>query len=341
MRIMPIPIIVLGAGASHDYTHYGNPPPLTDHLVNEKYLDLDIISEYREASYLISELAPQIITQNKSFEKILSSIMKSSGQHMHRKHQFIGLQFYLRDYFEKLSNNFQNINNYRTLISKINDHSNGQAHLATFNYDTLLERSIGYDRFQSSSSYINTHPYVTKLHGSHDWAFSGSKNSDRIIDEIHPVTTAYEYFKRDPNYINSIRNKGTDPYHISEISGSSERHNIFKLPAIAIPIIDKQEFLCPSRHIEMLKRNMEQTDRILVIGWKAGDSNFLDLIKDHLKEDALLTVVSKKTETAREIVDKLKEIKNFSKTEYYGGGFAEFASSSYCENFFTQEVKLV
>ena len=162
-----------------------------------------------------------------------------------------------------------------------------------------------------------------------------------LIDEIHPVTTAYEYFKRDPNYINSIRNKGTDPYHISEISGSSERHNIFKLPAIAIPIIDKQEFLCPSRHIEMLKRNMEQTDRILVIGWKAGDSNFLDLIKDHLKEDALLTVVSKKTETAREIVDKLKEIKNFSKTEYYGGGFAEFASSSYCENFFTQEVKLV
>ena len=338
---MPIPIIVLGAGASHDYTHYGTPPPLTDHLINERYLDVDIIKKYKEASDLISELAPQVITQKKSFENLLTSIMKNTGQHVHRKTQFIGLQFYLRDYFEKLSNNFHDINNYRTLISKINDHSNGQAHLATFNYDTLLERSIGYDRFQSSSSYINTHPYVTKLHGSHEWAFIGSKNSNRIIDEIHPVTTAYEYFKRDPNYINSIRNKGTNPYHINEIGGHSESHNIFQLPAIAIPIIDKQEFLCHNHHIEILKRNMEQADRMLVIGWKAGDSNFLDIIKDYLKEDALLTVVSKKIETAKEIVDKLKQIKNFSKAEYYGDGFAKFVSSSYCENFFTQEVGLV
>lgn len=336
---MAIPIIVLGAGASHNYSHYGTPPPLTNHLVDSEFLDLDIVKKYTEAASLFSEIAPQVIEQKKSFEEVLTLIKKDLGHHAHRRQQFVALQFYLKDYFEKLSGNFQNINNYRTLISKIHDYSNGQACLVTFNYDTLLEQSIGYDRFDSLRSYIDTSPHVVKLHGSHDWVYIGQKNSLTVDEEYFPIKSSFDYLKTNPDYLDNIRERGANPFHIRELSRSSEYGKVIQFPAIAVPVTDKQNFLCPINHIELLRRNLGQTDRLLVIGWKAGDSDFTQFIKDYLNPKALLTVVSGTIESAEEISKRLNEIKTFASSRAYGGGFSGFVSSDYCQEFFTRNIE--
>lgn len=342
---MANPLIIFGAGASHGYSPYGNPPPLTDDLVDPRFLDSDMIrsKKYRhEVASLLSEIAPQVVGKNKTFEDALTSIKKEMGHHSHRTDQLVGLQFYLKDYFEKISGSFQDINHYRTLLSKISDYNGGQACLVTFNYDTLLEQSIGRERFKSMRSYIDANPCVIKLHGSHDWAHIAKKNM--VIDtEFSQIKDSVDFLKSDPNYIDRVRSKpsiGNNVFHKDEIAKSGEGNNIFVLPAIAIPLFEKRDFLCPIQHFDALWKNIAQADRVLVIGWKAGDTNLIDAMRSYLKENTALTVVSQKIETAKEIAHKLfSEVGKFSSDyKYFGGGFAEFAPSENCNKFFTDEL---
>lgn len=53
-------------------------------------------------------------------------------------------------------------------------------------------------------------------------------------------------------------------------------------PAIAIPVEKKQTFQCPQHMIDELTALLPKVTKIFVIGWRATEDHFLELLYKHL-----------------------------------------------------------
>jgi hypothetical protein len=56
------------------------------------------------------------------------------------------------------------------------------------------------------------------------------------------------------------------------------------LPAIAIPMQDKTwgTFECPARQIATLGQLLKSVTKVLMIGWRAREAHFLQMLRDNL-----------------------------------------------------------
>ena len=68
------------------------------------------------------------------------------------------------------------------------------------------------------------------------------------------------------------------------------------LPALAVPLRTKATFVCPPDHIEKLRSELSKVDRIVSVGWKAGEPHFLDLL-GVIEGPARLIVVNRSAES--------------------------------------------
>ena len=70
------PLIIFGAGASHDYSPLGGTTiaPLTNDLVADNFLHTDLLEKYRGAGDLLSDAINQVRNRNKSFEVVLTEM---------------------------------------------------------------------------------------------------------------------------------------------------------------------------------------------------------------------------------------------------------------------------
>src|SRR5947209_5958942 len=57
---------------------------------------------------------------------------------------------------------------------------------------------------------------------------------------------------------------------------------LVRFPAIAIPVDQKNEFECPSPHLEALNDVLPQASKVLVVGWRGTEQHFLRILKDKL-----------------------------------------------------------
>lgn len=328
---MAYPLIILGAGASHDYTdHQFEKSPLTNELVNDVFLDTEISDKYREANDIFSEIRPMVIKQKKSLEECLRAMKDEVEQYPERKIQLISLQFYLRDFFEKISSRCKSVNNYRALINRIKRYNQSKACVVNFNYDTLFEKSFDDIDWNDMNSYVRGPLKLIKLHGSHDWAYVGK--SDREKFRFLNITNPYEYLKEYPDHISNLQKNNTHPYHVEQL----KRGGMFKFPAIAMPLPEKQNYICPSQHIDSLKRAFNEIDRILIIGWAGKDQRLLDLIKENISKKVFITIVLGKKGSSKPIKEKFQSIRNFS-CRQFNGGFTDFVASNDCEKFFKKQ----
>ncbi len=298
---MGYPLIILGAGASHDYSPYGQKPPLTKDLVQEIYIDKELLVQYPEVSNLISTLWTGVNRDKKSFEVILDEIQQQSQNNPNRKIQIVILQIYLQELFGKISANFQKVNHYKTIQGRISDCFSGGACVVSFNYDTLFENSIIGNPFNKIRSYINGPIELIKPHGSHDWRYV------RRLDswDFDEYKNAYSFLKQNPGYFEeSSRGEYMTPYHYEE---ANKRPEFLHLPALAVPLPNKQKWICPETHIQRLKQALEKIDRILIIGWRAADSNLLDLIATHVNKNVRAWIVSGTNESASEIASNISK----------------------------------
>lgn len=98
--------------------------------------------------------------------------------------------------------------------------------------------------------------------------------------------------------------------------------------------MEKQDFICPKHHIELLKEQLGEVDRILIIGWSAKDPAFIELIEKNLKNLSKVAIVAGSAKWANEVKDRLQHLQNL-KFEITSFGFSDFvANSSYCKTFF-------
>ena len=197
--------------------------------------------------------------------------------------------------------------------------NNGQANIVSFNYDTLFESSIGMDIWQTMDSYIKNNIKLIKVHGSHNWIYIQSKS---LIFGPDADLSDYDFYIKNPDFLDNIRSRQKDvsPYTLAYINKLKDQGREFmKFPAIAIPLPDKSTFVCPQVHLQELAAALKSADRVLIIGWKAGDKHFLDFMKECLSKDVPITVVSSSKRSAEEII--LNRLSDFSCKAASDGGF--------------------
>lgn len=348
MKNKPV-IIILGAGASHDYIDEGivpmtlSPwkPPLTDQIFGSSQ-HTEIIDHFPEATNLVSG-ARLNISKDNTLESYIQKVSEKSKTVEGRQRQLIAFRFYLQNLFEMISEKYyQHGNNHGELVNQILDREGGgTACVVTFNYDTLFEKSV--DNVLSTKnlySYIDGEIKVIKPHGSHNWAHV---ISTKFLDDQEEIDDlgAYKFLMRNPSFIS-----GQDPSKVFVKLIEKMKENKYQYhdpknprlalhiyPAIAIPTTSKHEFVLPEDHLNTLVECLKETDRILVIGWKAGDNNLLGLMEDNINRAVHVTAVS--PNDPESILNNMYTAKvPIGSFKHFKMTYTEFMKSNEAEKFF-------
>jgi hypothetical protein len=241
--------------------------------------------------------------------------------------QFAAFRFYLQQVLHECGKEWagaaHNSTNYVELLSRLDRwrHSRGEVIcFVTFNYDTLLEDAIEHAlnwRPREMQDYIAFDEYqVLKLHGSVNWgrlaegpmSAGGDRARKNMIEGIHSLSI-------------------TDEFRISDAAADPRQRPYLLFPAISIPVVSKSQssFECPANHLDALAECATQTTHLLVIGWRAQEEHFLQIVRPFPKLRHIL-VVSGGTAEARETAERLRTnpIQGLSPR---GEGFSEFLAA--------------
>jgi hypothetical protein len=188
------------------------------------------------------------------------------------------------------------VTNYRILLNKLarwrRDHQD-RGLLVTFNYDSLLE-----DAFRSSGRRLDDIRHYTtrqdfrliKPHGSTEWrrGVAGDFGGDRDVIAAAPTLDLLQ---------GPIAKGMPQGFHSS-------------IPAIAIPTHTKTTFECPPEHRQALEEWLPEVDRILVVGWRAQERYFLELLVEHLADKPGIEglIVSSSRDSAKSTVLELERV---------------------------------
>jgi hypothetical protein len=180
------------------------------------------------------------------------------------------------------------VTNYATLISKLDRwRRRDEILVVNFNYDTLFDHA-----FRSQLAVESREPdanvdgatgwHHIKVHGSCDWAQgiegdvpvplgqvgASSKDVIRAASNIRPMDhfASWDWGAPGPSERSSFP--------------SGQHKGLPAMPAIAIPLRSKSGFVCPSRHVEILRRQLPSVSAIISIGWGGQDQHFLNELRE-------------------------------------------------------------
>jgi hypothetical protein len=341
-------LLVLGAGASFDAVPDRPAGTVFDHrlpLANEMFENRPEFRNDLAAFPELNAAIPHLINIPDS-ETIETRIQRLQDQADNadaaRAQQLIAMRFYLSNMIwrceQRLHETARGITNHLTLLDEIQRRTalDEQVFIVTFNYDCLIERALNDNRFESIRGYTQHERYkLIKLHGSANWGrrlvkdpiFSGGGGAPNhqivrsLIDIAPTIELRHEYF-----VVQDPRIPVLDGFPV--------------VPAIAIPIQHKSDFECPQEHVVALTDFLPRVTKILVIGWKAAEDAFLQLLAKNLKITSVaknnpsITIVGGSdadTETTKANLENRGIRGNFT---LYGNGFTSFSQSINTTNSF-------
>ena len=94
------------------------------------------------------------------------------------------------------------------------------------------------------------------------------------------------------------------------------------VPAIAVPIADKDEFECPPAQVDRLAGLIEHVDRVLVIGWKGAETRFLSILAS-VPEGVPFDIVGQ--DGVHRVAHNLRASGVNADYRVFNGGFSGFA----------------
>ena len=308
-------MVIIGAGASYDSSPDNPPskgavmvyrPPLADDLFQPGSSFGAARGQFPEFHDLIPELLPRA---GRSLEKSLQRLQDEAASDPYRHQQLTAIRYYLqtafRDLIGRWTQTTAGVTNYRALFGQIRHHRRDSEPVCvvTFNYDTLLENALQLHcgmEFNVLDDYVCGKEFqLFKLHGSQNWG--------RYLEGPIPI---------------EISQGNTDPWgrphEIIKHAGKLSVSNIFAVddsvaktfvgpplyPAIAIPVLNKNVFECPPAHVQMLTDLIPRVSKILTIGWRASEKNFLYLLQ-RLPAVKIITVAGSVPE-AEESLNKIR-----------------------------------
>jgi hypothetical protein len=291
-------MVVVGAGASYDSVHPNDHgpgsdaskyrPPLAKQLFDPRASFLAAVSTYPACRPLIGSLRDRV-GAGRDVEALLEELVLRAQQGDRQlPRQLMGVRFYLRQIIEDCGRMWfdgaAGVTNHHLLLNSIERWRAANAErviLVTFNYDLMLEDAFSDTlgiSFRELDDYIAREDYqLFKLHGSVNWGrevghlseFDGGVGA--VIDRAADVVES-------------------DVFRIN--SGSFVFEEAQLVPALAVPTETKSTFQCPTEHVAAIEAALPMIDRVLVVGWRGGEHDFLRMWRDRVDPDVEGLVVS-------------------------------------------------
>jgi len=334
-------MVIFGAGASYD--SWSTFPPdrmprenevLRPPLAKELFLYCEPFRKISKAYARCQPLIPYLESQD-NVEEILEQFRIEAEQNVERRRQLLALQFYIRAVILACESAWlrktHGATNFRTLVDQV-------SHLpeicfVTFNYDRLLESAL--DAIDVPFSHISTYVSGTKyklfkLHGSVDWISWRSAQRTNVRSADQPSEADLIRAAPELGDDGLIEKDGSRPPGVMQFL-----HHYY--PALAIPTLSKSTFICPAEHVEVLGRSIPKVDKIAIIGWRAGEKTFLELLAKGLRSAVDVIVACGNEQAAK---DTLKNMLNAGISVRQGiaepGGFTDFVLNRRIESFLRQ-----
>lgn len=343
-------LIILGAGASMDFlsSNKKDKPPLANELFNERYEH--IFKHYSGVKSRLSSLR-----RAKDIEIFFQSEWDYLTNHYDPVglKNIISLQYYLHHLMNSITiecDNFDN-NNYDSLITsayRFAIRNKRKVLITSFNYDTLLERSLERSskiEFNSLDDYIfnNSNLLYYKIHGSCNWGLpinaylsnSGVNSIPEMANWIDKnvknlADLKYKMIRNQDN-IQVIKNPAIHDGQLHNAVIHHEQKDYSYYPALFLPFKEKDDFVLPTKHHTSLKHYLGDIQDVLIIGWKGEETLFNELLKSRLNSRKInLTVVDPNSGEVWKKMEKVFDISSF--TEYKS--FSEFIQKEGDEVFF-------
>jgi hypothetical protein len=323
----PTLLVIFGAGASYDSCAVHPPPgvarppgvkvlsslssevegrpPLADHLFQPAYTRRNP-TDVERAQLIIS----RIQSHSGSIEERLQHYETKAKASPVFRGQIQALRFYLHRTIYSCEAHWRanvavgGLTNYATLIGAIEEGTPHQeVFLVTFNYDTLLEqtltRGLGIPLSKSEDYLAHSRYRLIKPHGCLTWS--------------HPVLTPLGHFDSEGSLVARVIEAATSedlklgPLLIGRWPFERDGEGNALVPALALPVEPKSQFVCPDEHVRRLVEGLPRVTKVLIVGWKAAEKYFLQLLAEHLSPDVVGLVVAGSTNEATEdIIPALK-----------------------------------
>jgi len=104
-------------------------------------------------------------------------------------------------------------------------------------------------------------------------------------------------------------------------------------PALAIPVETKQDYECPLEHQKTLERCVPEVTKMLVIGWRATERRFIDLLCEKLPPDVRIMTVAENQSEAAKSNQRLQEAGIRGRFQEANFGFSGYVVGRMAESF--------
>lgn len=327
-------LVILGAGATADWSpgrarsDFAWGSPLTDELVADTPNSRSLLNEIPDlaASGLVAHVRGELSRNaaGQTLETILDEAAKPDDE---LSRELIAFRLYVQAYLCRVSTDglaeVGGATNQFLLVRALEHwrRSGDEPILyVTFNYDTVLDQALagqyGWKPNGDLSSYIQDARFrLLKLHGSYNWG-QVTTNPSPWGYGVGPGVDWKRTFREEIlrlaatgglNVTTQLRllterisNQGADWVHTQE----KPERNLLMVPALAVPLRSKARFVCPLEHVEELNRLLPEVDRILSVGWKAGEPHFIERL-GAIPPNARLLVVNRTAHSRRAVAETI------------------------------------
>lgn len=343
-------MVIFGAGASYDSSPdyaagkttsqkaVDARPPLADQLFEERFAD--VMGRFPDCLSIITKLRNR--DSEESVEQVLERLRAQSTKDRVSYREITAVQYYLQqmiwDCEHRWEKVHQGVTNYRNLLRdiRLSNKESGPVCFVTFNYDTMLEKAMPtFDAtIETIEDYINSQRHkIFKVHGSVDWGriinrppfeVSTINNEDITKEIIRQAQYIVEGGGVTTEYV-----KIPDPF-----TQKVEDYVLF--PALAIPVEGKLDFELPPGHLDQLKKCIPEITKLLLIGWRATDAPFLELLK-YAPREMLVHIVCEDKRNADEVSIRMQEA-GVKAGGFFGdySGFTDFILADKAKEFLLQ-----
>ncbi len=105
------------------------------------------------------------------------------------------------------------------------------------------------------------------------------------------------------------------------------------MPALAIPVVAKSEFVCPLNHLEALRVLLPRVTHIAAVGWRAAEEHFLTLLREHVQKHVAITAVCGNEVESEKTLERMRVAGVFGRFEPIKDTFTSFVHRRGVENF--------
>jgi hypothetical protein len=328
--------VIIGAGASFDCTPGTVPranefwPPLTPQLFTPGPGYSPILAQYPLAKAVAAELSA-IAPDALRLEKELRERYRDS-EHAHDRRKFLGVLPYLQELLYTVSYKYTDFpQNYEVLVTKLLRLPS--VVFISLNYDLLLDNALlAYDNDKAIGWYLRDgrNWSLIKLHGSVDWG-------RKILGEGHGIG-AFTDPSEETRIAAHIEQRSGDLATIRGFHSAAHTGNLY-FPALAAPVGQADELVCPPQHVDFLKRRLTETQplHLLVIGYSGLDHEVVSLIRESERGVKTLTIVDNGEEAAWEVANRLvRQGITTEDAKFAHWGFNEWVRDGGLDNFLAE-----